>query len=115
MPATKKAASSAKEKDQNIKTIAALAYIIFFLPLLTNRDSKFAMYHANQGLLVLLTSVVLNVAFSVLSIALIFSGLFFLFWVPGAVTVVLAILGILNAPNGEMKPLPVIGNITLIK
>jgi hypothetical protein len=32
---------------QRNKGMAVLAYIIFFIPLLAARDSKFAMYHAN--------------------------------------------------------------------
>ena len=33
------------------KTMAGLAYLIFFLPLLACPDSKYGRYHANQALL----------------------------------------------------------------
>lgn len=100
--------SSSVEKDQNVKTMAALAYIIFFIPMITNKDSKFAMYHANQGLVLLLTVIVLNIVVG-------FFGAFILWGLPGLVGIVFAVLGIMNALNGKAEPLPVIGGITLIK
>ncbi len=109
------AAKNGVEKDQNVKTLAALAYIIFFLPLITNKDSKFAMYHANQGLVLLLTVIVLNIVTSILGGALFFFGGFMLWSLPGLVGLVFAILGIMTALNGEMKPLPVVGGVSLIK
>lgn len=112
---TNKTAKGMVEKDQNIKTMAALAYIIFFIPMITNKDSKFAIYHANQGLVLLLTVIVLNVVTGFLGGLLFFFGGFFLWGVPGVVGIVLAVIGILNALNGEMKPLPLVGNINIIK
>ncbi len=109
------AGTTKTEQDQNIKTIAALAYLIFFLPLLTNKDSKFAMYHANQGLVLLLTFIVLNILFTFLGTILFFFGGFLLWSIPGLVSLVLGVMGIMNALNGETKPLPIIGEITLLK
>jgi hypothetical protein len=81
MPEEKKAAAhstKSKETDQNIKTIAALAYLIFFLPLLTNKDSKFAMYHANQGLVLLIAGIGANFVMGFVSVATL--GLGVLLW-----------------------------------
>ena len=39
-----------KDIEDN-KVIAALAYIIFFLPLIVAKDSEFGKFHANQGLI----------------------------------------------------------------
>ncbi len=110
-----KAPKSGTEKDQNIKNMAALAYIIFFIPMITNKDSKFAMYHANQGLVLLLTVIGLNIVTGFLGGILFFFGGFFLWMVPGIVGLVFAVLGIMAALNGEMKPLPVVGSISIIK
>lgn len=107
--------SKATETDQSIKTMAALAYIIFFIPMLTNKDSKFAMYHANQGLVLLLTWMALWFVSMVLGAIMLFVGGLFLMPLVGLAGIVLAVMGILNALNGEMKPLPVIGGITLLK
>ncbi|CAG7649928.1 hypothetical protein ACFQI7_28540 [Paenibacillus allorhizosphaerae] len=99
-----------QEDVQANKWIAAAAYILFFLPLLAAKESRFAMYHGNQGLVLLLTSIAANIVFSLIP-------LLGLLLVPLAnlALLVLAILGILNAVNGTMKPLPLIGSISIIK
>jgi uncharacterized membrane protein len=101
------------EEDQDVqnnKVYGVLAYIIFFIPLLAAKDSKFAMYHANQGLLLFLLYLALNIVLRVIPfiswILLPFVGLFCL---------VLAILGIVNAAKGEKKPLPLIGHLSILK
>ncbi len=52
--------------------MAVLAYIIFLIPLLAAKDSKFARYHTNQGLVLFLAAL----AFSVI-ISIVISILFF--------------------------------------
>ena len=95
---------------QDNKGKAIVAYIIFFIPLLAAKESKFARFHANQGLNVLL----LSIAVSILGAFIPFIG-----WVISAGgsigCIVFVILGIINAANGEMKELPLIGKINIIK
>jgi uncharacterized membrane protein len=102
-------ASTTKEDVEKNKTMAILAYFIFFLPLLTDaKDSKFAKFHVNQGLLVALlgtASWMLSATLVLAIVGLPLSIVTFIFW----------ILGIMNAANGQMKRLPVIGGIDLIK
>lgn len=102
--------ASATDLEKN-KTMGILAYIIFFLPLLSAKDSPFAMYHANQGLLLLLT----GIGVSVVGAAIPFLGWFIIGPLGSIFVLVLFVLGIINAVNGEMKPLPLIGKYTLIK
>lgn len=100
-----------KGPDSNEKTMAALAYfgILFFLPLVVTPDSKFGKYHANQGLLLL----ILGFALSVVVIIPILGWLVaFVGWI---FELVCFIIGLINAINGEEKPLPLIGEITLLK
>ena len=107
------------------KVMAILAYlgILVLVPLLAAKESPFARYHTNQGLLLCIISVVLWLILFVGGIVL------------GAVTggigscvtcavglpificvLVLAIMGIINAVNGKMQPLPVIGTLfTILK
>ena len=98
------------------KVFAILAYlgILFLIPLLAAKDSPFAMYHANQGLVLFLGAIALSVASAILSFVVpILGAIVGLFiWV---VPLVFIILGIINAANGQMKPLPLIGGISLIK
>lgn len=90
--------------------IAAAAYLLFFVPLLAAPKSKFAMYHANQGLVLLLTVIAANLVLWLLP-------LIGLLLVPLANLglLVLFIMGILNTVNGWMKPLPFIGGLSLIR
>lgn len=101
--------SSGSDAEKN-KAIACLAYLIFFLPYIAAKDSKFAMYHANQGLLLLLLSVAVNIIGSVIPVI----GWFLIIPLGDLFVFVLFIMGILNASKGEMKPLPLIGGIKII-
>lgn len=95
--------------DRN-KGIAAVAYILFFLPLIVAKDSKYALYHANQGLTLFLAAVAVNIVLGFIPI---------LGWIllpfANLAVLVLAILGIIAASQGQVKPLPFIGQYTLLK
>lgn len=93
------------------KAFAILAYFVFFLPLIAARDSTFAMFHANQGLNLLLLFVVVNVLGTFIPII----GWFIIYPVGYIFAVVLLILGIANAARGATKPLPLIGKFNLLR
>lgn len=99
-------------QGDNEKVVSAVAYlgILFFVPLLTNPESDFAKYHANQGLLLLITAVVVG-TLSVIPII----GWFIIGPLGMIFLIVLFIMGIVHAVNGEKKPLPLIGGFELIK
>lgn len=92
------------------KVMALLAYIIFLIPLLAAKDSRFAMYHANQGLVLFLFAVAVNVIGGIVP----FVGWLLILPLGNLFVFVLAILGIINAAKGEAKPLPLIGGIKII-
>jgi uncharacterized membrane protein len=104
------------------KAMAILAYLLFFIPLLTgaHKTSPFAKFHTNQGTVLFVTAVVYGVAYGILTAILAFIPyLGFLlisllsiasFWVP-----VFAVIGIINAAGGKMSPLPLIGQLRLVK
>lgn len=93
------------------KGMAILAYIIFFIPLLAAKDSKFAMYHANQGLVLFLSAVAVNVIGGIIPII----GWLLILPIGNLVLLIFAIMGIINAAKGEEKPLPVIGGFKILK
>lgn len=102
---------SSEDIEKN-KVVSLLAYILFFIPLFAAPDSKFARYHANQGLILFIFSIALNIVGSITTF--IFIGLIILAfgWI---FILVLVIMGIINALNGQAKPLPLIGNFTILK
>lgn len=97
------------EDVQKNKVIAALAYIIFFLPLIAAPDSRFGKFHANQGLLLLILSVVGNIILGIIPFFdLLLVPLFSIF------CFVLFIMGLVNTLNGKARELPLIGQYRII-
>jgi uncharacterized membrane protein len=91
------------------------------VPLIAAKDSPFARYHTNQGLVLFLAWLVLSIGVYIVSmIFYIIPGLGYVLAqilnlaVLGA-GLALMIMGIMAAAKGEMKPLPIIGNITILK
>ena len=104
------------------KGMAVLAYlgILVLIPILAAKDSPFARYHANQGLILCLAAIIYGVAMSVLVgvILAISWRLYFLVTIlrlVGIVFAVLCVIGIINAVNGKAKELPLIGKYRLLK
>jgi len=94
------------------KGMAILAYFLFFIPMLTDaKNSKFAMFHANQSLVLLIFSTVGWIVSSMLAFILI--G-FLLMPLVGIVSLVFWIMGIINAATGKTKELPLIGGIHIL-
>ena len=104
--------------EQN-KMISILSYLglLFLIPFLAKKDSPFARFHVNQGMVLFFTEAVYNVVLRIVR------GLFkgtILGFIPGILGIldiaffVLMILGIINAVNGKAKELPIIGKIRII-
>ena len=96
------------EDIQQNKIIAALAYLIFFLPLIAAKDSAFGKFHANQGLVLLLAFVIVNFLYIIPILGWIAAPLISI-----ALTII-GILGAVSAYNGKAEELPVIGQFNLI-
>ena len=100
---------SAEDIEKN-KVISALAYIIFFLRLLACPDSAFGKFHANQGLLLLITGIVGNIILGFIPIiGWIILPIFSL------AVFICGIMGLINTLNGKANELPVIGKYRIIK
>ena len=92
---------------QKNTTMAAIAYILFFVPLLTGDAKKdsFVNYHVKQGLVLFLLVVLINVIGWIIPFYFWYS----ISWILSLGMLVLLILGIVNAVNGKQEPLPIIG------
>lgn len=90
-------------KEKNVG-MAVVAYILFFVPLLTDaKDDPFVKYHVKQGLVLFITAMVINIfSWGILPV-MIFAQLL------QVGIIILAILGIINAVHGKKEPLPLIG------
>ena len=93
------------------KIMAVLAYILFLIPLLAAKESPYAKYHTNQGLLVCLAAIAVSIVGSIIPIL----GWFIILPIGSIIVAVLGIIGIINAWKGTAKDLPIIGKIRIIK
>ena len=107
--------------EQN-KVMAVLAYfgILVLIPIFAAKESKFARFHSNQGLVLCIAAVLYGVAYSILSAVVLAISwrLYFVVSLLGLVSIVfavLAVIGIINAANGKAKELPVIGKFKILK
>lgn len=102
--------------DAQHKAIAIVGYIIpilFFVPLLSEaKKNAYAKFHANQQLNLLLWWVVGHIVAAILMIIIIGALLYVVVYIGG---VIFMVMGVINAANERMKPLPLIGKIQLIK
>jgi len=113
---------SANDAEDN-KLMAILAYIIFWVPLVTGdyKKSPFVKFHLNQAFVLLIVTVAYSVVFSILSVIFAFLGaiggiLIMLLGLIYLAISVLYILGIVNAATGKTKALPIIGDkLTILK
>lgn len=104
---------SGQDDVQSHKLHAILAYfgVLVLIPIFAAPDSRFARFHANQGLTLLIMSIVLSIIDGIIGFFLI--G--FIVDILRIVIVILAIMGIVAAAKGEEKELPIIGEIRLLK
>lgn len=87
--------------------MAIVAYIIFFVPLLTDaKNDKFVKYHVRQGLMIFIAWFVLSILGWIIYIPIL-TGLIMI--ILRLVMLILMIIGIMNAAQGKKEPLPLIG------
>ncbi|MDD2758128.1 MAG: hypothetical protein PHD72_01990 [Patescibacteria group bacterium] len=89
--------------------MAIVAYIIFFIPLLTDaKKDAFVRFHVRQGLAIFAMGVILWVIRMIMP----WYWLWNLSWLLSLLSLailVFAILGIVNAANGKQEKLPIVG------
>jgi len=94
----------------NNKTLAVVAYITLIGWLIAYFSGKekaddFLRYHLRQGLGIFVFGIFLSI---ILNILMMLTGIYSLGYI-GLINIVLMIIGAINASNGVMKPLPIIG------
>ncbi len=132
-----KAESYCENDIKDNKIFAFLSYIgpLFLVPVLAAPKSKYARFHANQGLVLFLAEIIIALPLKALdwlngfifgNISLFRDWLSFVPAVVGAVisllglavgmlALVLAVIGIINAFQGKATELPFIGKIRILK
>lgn len=109
-------AQTTSPDEQSLKMVSAVGYlgILFLVPMLAYPKEKFAMFHANQGLILFILAVGVNILMPVLG-AVTFGLGFLLYPLVWLALLAFFVIGIVNAFNGHMKRLPLIGGFDIIK
>lgn len=97
--------SEADKKDiEENKAITALSYIgiLVLIPMLAKKESKFAQFHAKQGLVNFVAMIICSILFVIPFIGWIVGGIGYI------VFIVIGIMGIIAALQGQYKALPII-------
>ena len=100
------------------KVMAILAYLswLVLIPLFAAKESKFARYHCNQGIMLAIAEIIVWVIFGILSIIPYVGWIFIVLnSLISLVCLVFAVTGIINAANGKAKELPFIGKFNILK
>ncbi len=120
---TKDETGSMDKKDaEDNKIMGILAYIgiLVLIPIFGAKESKFARFHANQGLVLLIVEVIIAIVFAILGailggVPVLGTIISIINWVISLCCLALAILGIYNAATGKAKQLPLIGGFQILK
>lgn len=99
-----------QEDIEKNKTMAGLAYLLFFLPLIVCPESEYGKFHANQSLILWLVAIVGN---TILGYIPIIGWLMLPIFSLGML--ILGVIGMVNGFGGKVQELPVIGQYRIIK
>ena len=112
-----------KEDIDNGRVMSILAYlgILCLIPYFAEKNNKFVVFHAKEGLNLLIIEIIASVAIGIISsifvsilwVLSIFVSL--LSFAVSAGAFALSVMGIINVCNGKAKELPVINKFKIIK
>ena len=101
------------------KLMGILAYlgILVLIPLFAAKESKFARFHTNQGLILCICGIILYLICRILlAISWKLAALVGIFlWIIEVALLILAIIGIINVVKGRAKELPLVGKYRILK
>lgn len=97
----------------NNKGLAVLSYfnLLVLIPIFAGKNSAFARFHANQGLILLILEALIGLVDKILGwtgIVALVCGILYL------CVGILAIIGIVNAVQGKAKELPIVGGFKIL-
>lgn len=100
-----------KDDIESNKLFAMFSYIgfLFIVPLIIAPDSQYARFHANQGINLFVAQIICGLVCTIPVIGWVLGG------IAEVASVVLVIIGILNAVTGNAKELPIVGKYRILK
>jgi uncharacterized membrane protein len=137
-PAGESADKANKKEIEDGKAMAILAYILAPIPYFAEKKNKFVRYHAVQGMnffivvvgYIIVANIINRIVWEAVAgncVRSIYSGslsgcssgmVSFVSWILGLIGLglgIIAIIGIINAVQGQKKELPIFGKLKIIK
>ncbi len=103
------------DKNRGMAVLAYLSWLVL-IPIFAAKESKFARFHANQGLVLAIAEIAAFLILEILGGIPVIGVLFSIVsGLVGLVAFVMTVIGIINAANGKAKELPVIGKFRILK
>ena len=103
-----------KEREDN-KVFAFLSYVIPPIPFLIERNSKYVLFHSNQGMncfvwlmIMIVSSWIMKVAFNHSPLIDSFMTLIYIFYIG------FCLIGVINSLNNMAREIPIISKVNLI-
>ncbi len=100
------------------KGMAILAYlaILVLVPIFAAKESKYAKFHSNQGIILCIIGIVFNVICKILCAIPLIRIIGYIVWAVGGIALFIVwLLAIINVVNGKAKELPFVGGIEILK
>lgn len=118
-----------KEEIEDGKGMGILSYIIPIIPFFAEKKNKFVVYHAKQGMNLLILAIAYSIIYSVLTSVIKvrgsgYWGVYYTvtpWWVTFPLSIIglcisiLCIMGIVNVCKGKAKELPIVNKIKIFK
>ncbi len=98
-----------KETNDRARISSAIGYLFFFVPIVMHPESKFARYHCNQGLILLMLEFLGIAGLAEIPKAGPYLSLFCLLF-----CLVCLIRGIILALQGKAKRIPLFGKLVIV-
>lgn len=104
------------EEDKKVVATISVFPILFLIYFVAGKDSAYVRYCANQGLIFTILGIIISVVAKVIGFIPVIGLLAgIVFWVIDLAILILTIYQMLGAFKGTIKPLPVIGDVEILK
>ncbi|MDR1970084.1 MAG: hypothetical protein LBQ11_01930 [Candidatus Nomurabacteria bacterium] len=123
-----------KQEIEDGRGMSILAYILAFIPYFGENKNKFVRFHAIQGMNILIWAIIVSVVVGIINHFVwsamvgncwnsIWSGSFsgcntglaslitWILWIPSFVILVIDLIGLIGAANGQMKKVPLLDKL----
>ena len=102
--------------DNRVMGILSYCSFLVLVPLFAAKNSRYARFHANQGLILAIIEAILWIVFGLLSRIPYIGFLFGIIeWLGVTACAGLSVLGVVNAARGIARELPFVGFLRILK